>query len=112
MSNPDIIVSTSTDFAVTRRGRPVAAARWDDVVRIRAYRRAGAAFGPLCLDIDLPANVVATIDEDSPGWDDFLSDLEAQLPDARPTESWLADLAHPNAATAKILVFDRSADAV
>ncbi len=102
LNQPDIIVSTSADFAVARRGRPVAAARWEDVVRVRASRRP-----TVCLDVELVGGARIAVDEDSPGWDDFLSDLETQLPGAVGSESWLADLAQAGSAHESVLVFDR-----
>lgn len=86
----DILVVTPSDFALVRRGRPVAAGRWHDV-RAAHATVAGPAGDSLCVVLRLPAGAFHACDH-APGWDEFLEAAEAALPGMRPRTEWEREL--------------------
>jgi hypothetical protein len=104
---PEMIIATDHDFAILRGGRPFASARWDDVLRIRAYKRDELTTDLICLDVELNDGTTVFVHEGAPGWEDFLDAAEGALPDMRSFRSWFSEVAHPPFARSEQVVFDR-----
>jgi hypothetical protein len=96
----EILVATSSDFALLRHGRPVAGGSWDDVVE------AGAALadGVATVTLRLHGGAAFVARDDAPGWDDWLDAAESALPDMTPHGGWWPALA---AGGAPVVVFRR-----
>jgi hypothetical protein len=104
----DMLVATAHDFALLRRGRPVASGRWDDVLRVHATTD-GPPDGSRCLVLRLRGAEFRARD-DAPGWDDFVEAAEAALPGMRPRRVWESDV-RPGAPGPTVVVFERGAPA-
>jgi hypothetical protein len=105
----DMLVATAHDFALLRRGRPVASGRWDDVRAAHATAD-GPPGGPRCLVLRLGGAEFRARD-DAPGWDDFVEAAEAALAGMRPRGDWEAALARV-APGQPVPVYARDAPAV
>ncbi len=104
----DMLVATAHDFALLRRGRPVASGRWDDVQEAHATAD-DAPGGALCLVLRLRGAAFRASD-DAPGWDDFVEAAEAALPGMRPRRAWESEVRH-GAPGQAVAVFARGAPA-
>lgn len=81
----DMLMATAADFALLRRGRPVASGRWDDVREVRVERDGANAFGPVRLHLRLADGSEFVASDDAPGWDDFVEAATSALPELRDT---------------------------
>ena len=106
-----MIVASGEDFAVMRGTRPVGSARWDDVVRVRAYKRDDLTVDTICLDIEVRDGGRWSLNEEAPGWEDFLEAAERALPGMRPFATWFASVSRPPFAASEMVVFERDAAA-
>ena len=66
------VVVVAAGFALWSGGRCIAAARWSDIRRLRASRRAGASASVLWLGVELADGSVMEVREEAPGFDAFL----------------------------------------
>jgi hypothetical protein len=108
----DLLVSTAHDFALVRRGRPVASGRWDTVRAAHATVDATADAPPggaVCLVLHLDGTEFRARD-DAPGWDDFVEAAEAALAGMRPRGDWEATAARA-APGQRVSVYERGAPA-
>jgi hypothetical protein len=87
MRAPEILVATSSDFALLRGGRPVAGGAWDDVVHLRASA-GDAPPGAVRLVLRLRDGAEFVARDDAPGWDDFVDAAESALPGMPPRRAW------------------------
>jgi hypothetical protein len=108
---PEMIIATDHDFAILRGGRPLASARWDDVLRLLAYKRDEFTTDLVCLDIELRGGRILSVHEEVPGWEDFLDAAERALPDMHSFRSWFPQVAQPPFARSEHVVFEREAPA-
>ena len=88
MTDPGRVVVVAAGFALWQGGRCVAAARWSDVRRLRAYRRGTAPADALHLGVELVDGSVMELHEDAPGFDAFLDRASATLPGLLPHATW------------------------
>jgi hypothetical protein len=92
------VVVVAAGFALWVGGRCVAAARWSDIKRLRAYHRAGATADAVRLGVDLLDGTVMELHEQAPGFDLFLDRAKVVLTGLLPVADWpsaLADAADP-----------------
>ena len=68
MADPGRVVVVNAGFALWQGGRCVAAARWGDIQRLRAYHRATAG-DALHLGVELADGSVMELHEAAPGFD-------------------------------------------
>ena len=94
-------------FALWSGGRCVAAARWADVRRLRAYRRGAPPGDATFLGVELVDGSKLEFHERAPGFDAFLDRASATLPGLLPYRDWNHVLDDPAAGVAGIVVFDR-----
>ncbi len=109
MADPGRVVVVAAGFALWSGGRCVAAARWSDVRRLRAYRRDVAPAEAIYVGVELVDGTVMELHEDAPGFDAFLDRAAVTLTGLLPYRSW-----HPSLATADprpegVVVFERPA---
>jgi hypothetical protein len=93
MADPGRVVVVAAGFALWSGGRCVAAARWADVRRLRAYRRDVAPADALCLGVELVDGSVMELREQAPGFDAFLDRASVTLPGVLPFRDWHHTLA-------------------
>lgn len=93
-------------FALWRAGRCVAAARWADVRRLRAYHR-DADSESLFLGVDLADGTVMEMQEEAPGFDAFLDRASVTLPGMLPYAAWHSTLAATDADPSGVALFER-----
>lgn len=82
------IVVVAAGFALWKGGRCIAAARWADIRRLRAYLPAGATTETMCLGVDLMDGTVLEFHAAAPGFDLFLDRASATLPGLLAFASW------------------------
>jgi hypothetical protein len=107
----ELIIATSHDFAIVRGERTLRAARWEDVVRVCAYKRDELTTDLICLDVVLRDASTWFLHEEAPGWEDFLHAAERALPGMRPFQAWFAEVSQPAFARNETLLFERGAPA-
>lgn len=82
------VVVVAAGFALWSGGRCVAAARWSDVARLRASRRAGTPAPVLWLGVELVDGSVMEFREEAPGFDAFLDRASQTLSGMLPFRDW------------------------
>lgn len=82
------IVVVAAGFALWKGGRCIAAARWADIQRLRAYRPTDAASDAVRLGVNLADGTVMEFHEAAPGFDLFLDRASATLPGLLTFASW------------------------
>ncbi len=87
-ADPGRVVVVAAGFALWLGGRCIAAARWSDIKRLRAYRREGTGVDAICLGVDLKDGSVMELREQAPGFDLFLDRAAAVLPGLLPFAGW------------------------
>jgi hypothetical protein len=108
MTPIDILVATSTDFALLRNGRPVASGTWDDVLEARGYKEDGFTVDTVCLALRLRDGSVFLANEDAPGWDDLIDAAEAALPGMPRRQDWWPGVVKPAFSRNELVLFNRS----
>lgn len=107
MTDRGRVVVVAAGFALWLGGRCVAAARWSDVRRLRAYHR-DTEGDALALGVELVDGSRMELHEQAPGFDAFVDRASATLPGMLPFGDW--HHAAAGAATADgVLLFERSA---
>jgi hypothetical protein len=102
------VVVVTAGFALWRGGRCVAAARWADVRRLRAYHR-DADSDALFLGVELADGTVMELREQAPGFDAFLDRASATLSGMLAYSAWHDTLAAPDSRASGVVLFDRAA---
>jgi len=82
------IVVVAAGFALWKGGRCIAAARWADIQRVRAYRLADKTPDAVRLGVDLADGSVMEFHEAAPGFDLFLDRAQVTLPGLLAFASW------------------------
>ena len=103
------VVVVAAGFALWSGGRCAAAARWADVRRLRAYRRASAAGDAVYLGVDLVDGSVMELHEAAPGFDAFLDRASATLQGLLPYGDWHHTLAAAAPGDDGVVLFERKA---
>jgi hypothetical protein len=103
------VVVVAAGFALWTGGRCVAAARWADIRRLRAYGRAVAESDVLCLAVELVDESVMELREEAPGFDAFLDRASATLPGLLPYRDWHHMLDGASAGGDGVVLFERAA---
>jgi len=103
------VVVVAAGFALWAGGRCVAAARWSDVRRLRAYRREIGSSDALCVSVELADGSLMELREEAPGFDAFLDRAAATLPGLLPYGDWHHTLAATSAGGEGIMLFERKA---
>ena len=93
MADPGRVVVVAAGFALWSGGRCVAAARWSDVRRLRAYWRDVVPSDALYLGVELVDGSLMELREDAPGFDAFLDRAAATLQGLLPYGDWHHTLA-------------------
>jgi hypothetical protein len=107
-ADPGRVVVVAAGFALWLGGKCVAAARWGDIRRLRAYRRSVAQSDALCLGVDLVDGSVLELREEAPGFDAFLDRCAAMLTGLLPYRDWHHRLDVASADGDGILLYDRT----
>jgi hypothetical protein len=109
MTDPGRVVVVAAGFALWSGGRCVAAARWSDVRRLRAYRRDIAPADALYLGVELVDGSLMELHEEAPGFDAFLNRASATLSGLLPYDAWHSALSTAPPAGEGIVLFERKA---
>ena len=96
-------------FALWTGGRCIAAARWSDVRRLRAYHRDTAPTAPLYLGVELVDGSLVELREEAPGFDAFLDRASVVLSGLLPYAGWHPTLASSGVIGEGIVIFERKA---
>jgi hypothetical protein len=87
------IVVVGAGFGLWLGGRCIAAGKWSDVSRVRAYTRQGGDQADdsagLCVAMTLRDGSEVEVHEEAPGWKDFLGNVPARLPGMPPAAAWV-----------------------
>lgn len=109
MGDPGRVVVVAAGFALWSGGRCVAAARWADVRRLRAYRRDIAPADALYLGVELVDGSVMELHEEAPGFDAFLDRASTTLPGMLPYAAWHPALSTSSSSGDGVVLFERPA---
>jgi hypothetical protein len=109
MSDLGRVVVVAAGFALWSGGRCVAAARWTDVRRIRAYLREVGASEALCVAVELVDGSLVELREEAPGFDAFLDRAAVILQGLLPYRDWHHTLAAAGTGGDGITLFERTA---
>lgn len=101
------IVVVAAGFALWKGGRCIAAARWADILRIRAYRTATDTGKFARLGVDLRDGSVLEFREAAPGFDVFLDRALVTLAGLLPFAAWHPALMLAPAGSAPTMIFER-----
>jgi hypothetical protein len=108
MSDLGRVVVVAAGFALWSGGRCVAAARWTDVRRIRAYRRDVGTSDSLRVSVELVDGSLMELHEEAPGFDAFLDRAAATMPTLLPYRDWHHTLTAAPAGSEGITIFERT----
>jgi hypothetical protein len=109
MADPGRVVVVAAGFALWSGGRCVAAARWTDVRRLRAYRRSAPPAVGLCLSVELLDGSLMELREEAPGFDAFLNRASATLQGLLPYSVWHHTLSAAPTGGDGVVLYERSA---
>lgn len=109
MADTGRVVVVAAGFALWSGGRCVAAARWADVRRLRAYRRQVAPSDALYLGVDLVDGTVMELHEEAPGFDAYLDRASATLQGLLPYAAWHPALIAAAVGGEGVVIFERAA---
>lgn len=101
------IVVVAAGFALWKGGRCIAAARWADIQRLRAYRPATDATSFARLGVDLRDGSVLEFLEAAPGFDLFMDRASATLTGLLPFAGWHPALMLAPAGSEPTVIFER-----
>jgi hypothetical protein len=107
MTDRGRVVVVAAGFALWVGGRCVAAARWSDIRRLRAYHR-DANGDALVLGVELADGSRMELHEQAPGFDAFVNRASATLAGMVPFGDWHHATAGATTADGALL-FERSA---
>lgn len=82
------IVVVAAGFALWKGGRCIAAARWGDIRRLRAYRAEPAASDAIRIVVELHDGTLLEYHELAPGFDAFLDRASTMLPGMLRFAAW------------------------
>jgi hypothetical protein len=88
MTDPGRVVVVAAGFALWQGGRCVAAARWSDIRRLRAYRRPATDADAIRLGVELRDGSLMELQETAPGFDLFLDRASVTLNGLLPFAAW------------------------
>jgi len=103
------VVVVAAGFALWSGGRCVAASRWADVRRLRAYVSSDAADSPLLLGVELLDGTIMELHEAAPGFDAFLDRASATLAGLLPFKAWYAPFRAGTSHTEGVVIYERVA---
>lgn len=109
MADAGRVVVVAAGFALWSGGRCVAAARWTDIRRLRAYYRPVATVDALCLGVELVDGSIMELQEEAPGFDAFLDRAAVTLPGLVPYGDWHHTLGTASAGSDGVVLFERKA---
>jgi hypothetical protein len=107
MADPGRVVVVAAGFALWSGGRCIAAARWSDIRRLRAYHRDPTPTAPLYLGVELVDGSLMELREDAPGFDAFLDRASVVLLGLLPHAAWHSTLASSGAIGEGVVIFER-----
>jgi hypothetical protein len=107
MADPGRVVVVAAGFALWSGGRCVAAARWSDIRRLRAYRRDVASGEALHLAVELLDGSAMELREEAPGFDAFLDRAAVTLQGLLPFGDWHHTLTESPPAGDGVVLFER-----
>jgi hypothetical protein len=107
VSDPGRVVVVAAGFALWSGGRCIAAARWSDVRRLRAYNRDSARAAPLYLGVELVDGSIMELREEAPGFDAFLDRASVVLSGLLPYAAWHPTLASSGLIGEGVVIFER-----
>jgi hypothetical protein len=106
-TDPGRVVVVAAGFALWTGGRCIAAARWSDVRRLRAYHRDIVPTPPLYLGVELVDGSVMELREEAPGFDAFLDRASVVLSGLLPYAAWHSTLASGGVGGEGVVIFER-----
>ena len=106
-TDPGRVVVVAAGFALWTGGRCIAAARWSDIRRLRAYHRDTAPTAPLHLGVELLDGSVMELREEAPGFDAFLDRAAVVLSGLLPYAAWHSTLATSGVIGEGVVIFER-----
>ena len=107
MHATDRVVLVASGFGVWQGGRHVASARWTDVARVRAFTGADATKDLLHVALRLRDGTEVLVQEDVPGFEQFLATAEKSLPGMLARSSWRRRPTQAAAASSEVVLYER-----
>jgi hypothetical protein len=107
VADPGRVVVVAAGFALWSGGRCLAAARWADVRRLRAYRREVGPTDALYLGVELVDGSLMELREEAPGFDAFLDRASVTLQGLLPYSAWHHTLTEAAPGGDGVVLFER-----
>jgi len=90
-------------------GEVVARLAWSEVRRVIAFKRDLLTTDCVCVTFELPGQALE-IDEEMPGWQRVVDNLERFFPGARPYAEWWPHVVRSPLDARETLIFERAAE--
>lgn len=104
------IVVVAAGFALWKGGRCIAAARWGDIRRLRAYRAEADNADAVRLVVELKDGTLLEYHEQAPGFDAFLDRASTMLPRLLRFAEWHPSLLLAPPGGEGTVIFERPSD--
>ena len=104
------IVVVAAGFALWKAGRCIAAARWGDIKRLRAYRAETDSADAIRLVVELKDGTLLEYHEQAPGFDAFLDRASTMLPSLLRFAAWHPAMMLAPPGGEGTVIFERPAD--
>jgi hypothetical protein len=101
-------VVVAAGFALWQGGKCVAAARWSDIRRVRAYRKQSSTDDSIRLGVELKDGSLMEFHEDAPGFDLFLQRASATLSGMLPFAAWHPPLVLAPGDSSGTVIYERT----
>ena len=107
MTDRGRIVVVAAGFGLWKGGRCLAAGKWTDIARLRAYPAGVGEPGGTCVAIQLRDDSEVEVRSEAPGWLSFVNTAQAKLPGMIPVDDWLPSMAESTDSRREIILFQR-----
>jgi hypothetical protein len=108
MTDRGRIVVVAAGFGVWRGGKCLAAGKWSDIARIRAYAVTVGSSHTVCAAIELRDGSEVEVRSEAPGWMSFVNAAPTKLPGMPQPDAWLPQLASAAPSADSQILFERS----
>lgn len=108
MTDRGRIVVVAAGFGVWQGGKCLAAGKWSDIAKIRAYAVTVGPLHTVCAAIELRDGSEVEVRSEAPGWMSFVNAASTKLPGMPHPDAWLPQLAVAAPGADPQILFERS----
>ena len=96
-------------FGIWQSGRCIAAAKWTDIARVRAYKSGVGSPDAICLAIQLRDSSEVDVKNEASGWMSFVKMAQTKLAGMPHPDAWLPQFAESADGSTERMLFERAA---